>query len=204
MKTIALARLFCLFCLVCLVCLVVVSSGCLGVARQEVEPKEQERPLASIVDRVDLFDPAFLKKASLKELCLEYHKRSQGNKYGPEYIAKGMPPGHDAWRDSNYRDIDIAIWDKWPVASHKAMAQLALAMRSKGISAKEMNHVRKAQIFIGMTESALWAAWGETANKNRSVSKYGSRTQHVYGSYGLFSSPVYVYTENGVITSWQD
>ncbi len=57
--------------------------------------------------------------------------------------------------------------------------------------------VKKGTIKIGMSECSMLAAWGEPESSNRSVGRWGVHTQHVYHS-------TYIYTENGIITSWQD
>lgn len=57
--------------------------------------------------------------------------------------------------------------------------------------------VKEANIQIGMSICSMYAAWGIPQDENRSVGSWGSHIQHIYGS-------TYVYTKNGVVTSWQD
>lgn len=59
------------------------------------------------------------------------------------------------------------------------------------------NLVKEANIQIGMSICNMYAAWGFPEDENRSVGSWGTDIQHVYGS-------TYVYTRNGVVTSWQD
>jgi hypothetical protein len=54
---------------------------------------------------------------------------------------------------------------------------------------------------IGMTAEQLTEAWGRPRDVNRTVGAWGTHEQWVYGH---FLHPVYVYLEDGVITSWQD
>jgi hypothetical protein len=61
---------------------------------------------------------------------------------------------------------------------------------------KEM--IKKQSIKIGMSTCQLYASWGIPNQENRSVGVWGVHIQHVYGS------NQYVYTENNVVTSWQD
>jgi len=60
--------------------------------------------------------------------------------------------------------------------------------------------IDKKQVKIGMSVCALYASWGVPDNENRSVSRYGTTIQHVYGR----DYPVYVYSEDGFVTGWQD
>lgn len=56
---------------------------------------------------------------------------------------------------------------------------------------------QKQIIKLGMSKCQMYASWGFPDRTNRSVGRWGSNEQHVYGSN-------YVYSENGRITSWQD
>jgi hypothetical protein len=56
----------------------------------------------------------------------------------------------------------------------------------------------KAQVVsLGMSICSMYASLGMPDEENRSVGSWGVHIQHVYGG-------LYVYTENGIITSWQD
>jgi hypothetical protein len=57
--------------------------------------------------------------------------------------------------------------------------------------------VRKEQISVGNSICQLNAQWGIASQQNRSAGSWGVDIQHVYGG-------TYVYTRNGVVTSWQD
>lgn len=57
--------------------------------------------------------------------------------------------------------------------------------------------VKQGSIMLGNNLCQMYAAWGLPSDRNRSVGRYGEHIQHIYGG-------TYVYTENGVITSWQD
>lgn len=61
--------------------------------------------------------------------------------------------------------------------------------------------VRGGEIAIGMTEEQVKASWGKPNDYNRTVTKYGSREQWIYG---VFPSCTYIYFNDGVLTSWQD
>ncbi|HAF00409.1 MAG TPA: hypothetical protein DCG63_03855 [Methylophilaceae bacterium] len=72
------------------------------------------------------------------------------------------------------------------------------------LTEREIAAVNNKEIFIGMTECALYASWGSPKRTNRSVSHDGINIQNIYGDYSKYSKPTYVYTRNGVVTSWQD
>lgn len=78
-----------------------------------------------------------------------------------------------------------------PVALFKADAKRRGLAINSGLVANE-------RIRIGMSECELYASWGFPDRQSRSVGRYGTHIQHVY------SSQVYVYTENGRVTGWQD
>ncbi len=68
----------------------------------------------------------------------------------------------------------------------------------------ELKLVQERKIKIGMSETALLASWGRPRKINRSVGSYGVHKQYIYGTYSRYSSPTYVYVENGKVRSWQD
>jgi hypothetical protein len=57
--------------------------------------------------------------------------------------------------------------------------------------------VVQQRIRIGMNRCQLLAVWGDPTEQNRTVGSWGVNIQHVYPN-------AYVYTRNGVVTSWQD
>lgn len=57
--------------------------------------------------------------------------------------------------------------------------------------------IKKRNVNLGMNECELLASWGRPERRNRSVNAYRTSIQYVYGK-------TYVYTDNGVVTSWQD
>lgn len=74
--------------------------------------------------------------------------------------------------------------------------------RRRLLSENELDLVKNRQIQRGMSLCALYASWGTPYKENRSVGKWGTHIQHVYGT--RRSRNAYVYTENGVVTSWQN
>lgn len=77
--------------------------------------------------------------------------------------------------------------------------------KSRGLfTDEEIKLIKEKKIRIGMSEEALIASWGSPRKVNRSVGRYGVHKQYVYGSHSGYSTPTYVYVENGKVTSWQD
>jgi len=97
-------------------------------------------------------------------------------------------------------DLISAIGTK----SFRTEAMLTEAMRRKLFTYDELSLVRKRQITVGISETALLASWGPPAQVNRSVSAYGVNKQYVYGAYTEYGSPKFVYVDDGKVTSWQD
>jgi hypothetical protein len=60
------------------------------------------------------------------------------------------------------------------------------------------NSIRQQKIFLGMTKDMAILSWGNPDSINRTVGTWGVHEQWVYGD------NVYLYFENGKITSWQD
>lgn len=77
-----------------------------------------------------------------------------------------------------------------------APAVAELRIRSL-FSNKDLSLILNKKISIGMAESALTCSWGEPSDTNRTVTASSVNVQYVYGQ-------VYVYSENGKVTAWQD
>src|SRR5690606_33970565 len=67
----------------------------------------------------------------------------------------------------------------------------------KLLSERDWDAVDRKVVAIGISKCALYASWGAPTRKNRSGGAWGIHIQHVYGS------RQYVYTKNGIVTSWQ-
>lgn len=70
-------------------------------------------------------------------------------------------------------------------------------MKRKVFSEQEWGLIEGRKLQLGMSELALICSWGD-AERNRSVGPWGEHIQYVY------PSGVYVYVQNGKVTSWQD
>lgn len=72
------------------------------------------------------------------------------------------------------------------------------------LSASEWQTVNSKQIQRGMSLCALYASWGRPSRENNSTGSWGTHTQHVYNAGLRHVRPTYVYTQNGVVKSWQN
>jgi hypothetical protein len=70
-------------------------------------------------------------------------------------------------------------------------------VRRKTYPAADVSTIATHQIRIGMSEAALFCSWGQADQVNRTVTAAGERKQLIYGRQ-------FVYTDNGVITAFQD
>ena len=69
---------------------------------------------------------------------------------------------------------------------------------------REWELVRERKISVGMSQVALYAAWGRPSGESLHETRDGYRMQHSYGGYnGAVYIPMsFVYTENGRVTGW--
>lgn len=77
----------------------------------------------------------------------------------------------------------------------------AYADANPDVDPRMIDAIRGGRIAMGMTAEQARLSFGEPTNINRSVGSWGVHEQWVYGGTG---SRVYVYLENGVVTSWQN
>lgn len=68
--------------------------------------------------------------------------------------------------------------------------------RRRGLSVSALL-AKREEIGLKVSRCQLYASWGAPQGENRSVGSWGEHIQHIYGR-------SYVYTRNGVVTSWQD
>lgn len=62
--------------------------------------------------------------------------------------------------------------------------------------------VLEGNIKIGMTEEQVLASWGKPDRVNRSVGIWGVHEQWIYEV--SYYNQIYVYVENGKLSSWQE
>ncbi|MGO4889563.1 copper amine oxidase N-terminal domain-containing protein [Anaerobacillus sp. MEB173] len=65
------------------------------------------------------------------------------------------------------------------------------------------NDIRHERVRIGMSEGAVWLSLGLADRKNRSVGSWGVSEQWVYEQ-GTGYNNLYLYFDNGILTSWQN
>ncbi|MCD1656078.1 hypothetical protein K7J14_15365 [Treponema zuelzerae] len=79
----------------------------------------------------------------------------------------------------------------------------SLKKRWPNLSDYEIECVYNKSIFIGMSRDGLIASFGNPEDINTSVGPWGKHEQFVYPGKKDYEN-IYVYVENGFITSWQD
>ncbi|MDD5584928.1 MAG: hypothetical protein PHV55_07735 [Candidatus Omnitrophica bacterium] len=73
--------------------------------------------------------------------------------------------------------------------------------RRREIKESEWEAIDSGSIFIGMSELGLICSFGFPYDINQSVGIWGKHSQYVY--HNSYESVMYVYVENGFVTSWQ-
>lgn len=76
--------------------------------------------------------------------------------------------------------------------------ELINAIRDRAVfTTREVQHIERKTIFVGMTEGAARCSWGPADKVNRTTTRSGVDLQIIFGD-------TYVYTENGIVTAIQD
>ena len=97
---------------------------------------------------------------------------------------------------------DYYEWIHYGEMSETAKADYEEELTKRGVTESDWKLIRNNKINIGMSRIALYCSWGSPQRNSESVSRLGSRVQHIYRPITSLN-PVYVYTENGKVTSWQ-
>ena len=95
-----------------------------------------------------------------------------------------------------YRNVNLTFSEKEKIANE------LINNRNEAITPQEWDLVDAHMIKIGMSRCALYASRGKPSKINKSVGVWGVHIQHIYSL--LRTTPVYVYTQNGKVTSWQN
>lgn len=72
------------------------------------------------------------------------------------------------------------------------------------VAESEWTDVDQRRVRVGMSQCAMLAVMGTPDRQNRTVSNSTVRVQHVFDSGYRYTKAKYVYTENGVVTAFQD
>jgi len=85
------------------------------------------------------------------------------------------------------------------------------ATRLYNLTPSQINSIKSGQLYIGMTESLLFLAWGRTSRMNKTTTQNGESIQYVYtkNRHNVWRPFVpggsqYAYTDNGILISWQE
>ena len=87
------------------------------------------------------------------------------------------------------------------VAAINAQRREQYILNHPELSANMKRTIAVGTIMIGMTKEQVIASWGRPRDINRTVTRYSTREQWVYGE---FPYSTYIYFENNILTSWQD
>lgn len=77
-------------------------------------------------------------------------------------------------------------------------------LRRNLLTSEEWALAAEKKLRRGMSQCAMYASWGNPDRENRSVGSWGTSVQHIYNAGLRYIPATYVYTRNGVVTSWQD
>lgn len=91
---------------------------------------------------------------------------------------------------------DDASFLAWPVRSKDLVGPFRNELKKRRL-ALNASTVRKQEVMIGMNLCQMLASLGVPDHANRTIGRFGTHIQHVYGS-------LLVYTENGTVTAIQD
>ena len=126
--------------------------------------------------------------------CVRMIEGRRGGPYRAEALASSADNPSPVDAPSKFDTDVLCKWHR-TVTGHPNIAKEL--RRRDDFSNIDADLIAKRSIAIGMAEKALLCSWGPPTDLNRSVGSWGVHKQYVY-------SGTYVYTENGVITSWQD
>lgn len=123
--------------------------------------------------------------------------------------AKVEPPLHpdvvkaraavDKISDDNFcTALGKALRNKKSTPDHEA-AMIRRAENREGVSDSAIEGIRQRRPVLGMNACAIIAAFGRPDRSNKSVGSYGEHYQVIYEQPKL-----YLYVENGKLTSWQE
>ena len=110
---------------------------------------------------------------------------------------KDMQPENVAKKTDT--DICLRAGDAYRAADHKAIGVWGTEAAKRTVFRNQhINAIKAKHIGIGMSECEMLASQGMPERYNRSVTAAGTRIQYVY------PGRLYIYTDNGIVTAWQD
>lgn len=123
-------------------------------------------------------------------------------KIDKERLLRNAPAKFQEMRKEEFCDaFGKAIRGVWidNIGASKEVIVMARTEATRRKLSFNQNLVRAEKVRIGITECELYASWGLPERQSRSVGSWGVHIQHIFG----LSGP-YVYTQNGIVRSWQD
>lgn len=140
--------------------------------------------------------------------CMNYAQYKQKKQAGKQQLVEEMEEQklQELWE--RYDREDSKRWDEYHEQQQRRKIELEkkLAQHPEWTE-QDKGYIRRHEIRIGMSKSAVIASWGDPIDINRTVGSWGIHEQWIY-SFGSASSigyeHKYLYFENGKLTSFQD
>jgi hypothetical protein len=147
-----------------------------GVRERELEEKRYQAALAAIK----------LQRKEEEDAAIEKKKRdAEANRAARLQKIKSIPTMPESQLCSEFR-------------VYRTQAAIAELEKRNSFNQNEFASIAARNVRLGISERALFCVLGKPDSANRSVGSWGVHVQYVYGGRKFF------YTENGVVTSWQD
>lgn len=129
-----------------------------------------------------------------RDLTMLNYRTAFNRAFPPE---KEPPPTTD-----EIKRFDISLLCEWwrETGNEQIFAEITAR---KIFTPKDLQLIRAREVAIGMTEPALLCSWGAPEARNRTATAAGMHIRYVFRLSPLEKERL-VYTENGIVTSWQD
>lgn len=171
------------------------------IQAQDAERKIERDRLKSVEDQHKALERQAAVEAESQRKQNEETELTRLDKERQAKMLKDAPEGIRALSEDEFCDYYGDFLRGNDLAGFGTADELSLVMKKEAqrrkVRVKEAL-IKQRKIQLGISTCELYASWGEADSKNRSVGSYGVHIQHVYGS------GVYVYSQNGKVTSWQD
>lgn len=102
--------------------------------------------------------------------------------------------------EDQYLCSTVGNWRGNPQVHAQGVQEL---IRRGKVRKQNAETILKRQIQIGMSECEVIASWGWPRDQNRSHYAFGTHNQMIWRAYDT-APATYVYTEDHVVTSWQE
>lgn len=150
---------------------------------------------SKILDVLEKGDKVYIQEKKGKWFRIEY------SKFAPQECLKRL---------KNLQSCYINGWIYYTLISETEIEPLSSSEKRKiyvnqhpEISQRFKDLIIEGKFTLGMTTEMVKASWGNPKEINRTVYTFGIHEQWIYGSY-KYDNVIYLYFEDGILTSWQD